>query len=178
MEIRSQLLNSKDQELLDKIEETYNHSFPTTERRDFSLVKELLEEEPLFSLYALLQDNLYVGFISIWDFNSFIYIEHFAIDQQARNGGIGRIALQKFIAQVELPIILEVELPEEEMSKRRIGFYERIGFSFCNIPYFQPPYRKGETNIELRLMSYGEIDLCIQFENVRNLVYRHVYGLE
>ncbi len=177
MEIKSQLITIGNTELLDKIEETYNASFPVAERRDFSLVKELLDSQPFFNLYVLLQDNAYVGFISIWNFGSFVYVEHFAIDEQARNGGIGRIALQQFMEQFNLPIILEVELPEDEMSKRRIGFYERIGFSLCNVSYFQPPYRKGEASIEMRLMSYGSMDICTQFNNICRLIHQHVYGV-
>ena len=39
--------------LLDKVEKTYNDSFPEAERRAFSLVRELVKDESRFSVYAL-----------------------------------------------------------------------------------------------------------------------------
>ena len=113
---------------LDLVEKTYTSSFPEEERRDFSLVRKLLEEDSRFEMYALLRDGIYVGFITGWQFEGFVYAEHFAIDESARNGGIGAKAMTSFLALHEDPVVLEVEMPTEEMSKRRIGFYERLGF--------------------------------------------------
>jgi len=50
--------------LLDLVEKTYTSSFPEEERRDFSLVRKLLEEDSRFEMYALLRDGIYVGFIT------------------------------------------------------------------------------------------------------------------
>lgn len=66
-------------------------------------------------------------------------------------------AMTSFIALHEDPVVLEVEMPTEEMSKRRIGFYERLGFVLDHHVYFQPPYRKGEAFLEMRLMTHGEL---------------------
>ena len=43
--------------LLDLVEKTYTSSFPEEERRDFSLVRKLLEEDSRFEMYALLRDG-------------------------------------------------------------------------------------------------------------------------
>ena len=145
--------------LLDLVEKTYTSSFPEEERRDFSLVRKLLEEDSRFEMYALLRDGIYVGFITGWQFEGFVYAEHFAIDESARNGGIGAKAMTSFLALHEDPVVLEVEMPTEEMSKRRIGFYERLGFVLDHHVYFQPPYRKGEAFLEMRLMTHGKLDL-------------------
>ena len=80
--------------LLDLVEKTYTSSFPKEERRDFSLVRKLLEEDRRFEMYALLRDGIYVGFITGWQFESFVYVEHFAIDESVRNGGIGAKAMR------------------------------------------------------------------------------------
>lgn len=141
--------------LLDLVEKTYTSSFPEEERRDFSLVRKLLEEDSRFEMYALLRDGIYVGFITGWQFEGFVYAEHFAIDESARNGGIGAKAMTSFLALHEDPVVLEVEMPTEEMSKRRIGFYERLGFVLDHHVYFQPPYRRGEALLEMRLDSWG-----------------------
>ena len=39
--------------LLDLVEKTYTSSFPEEERRDFSLVRKLLEEDSRFEMYAI-----------------------------------------------------------------------------------------------------------------------------
>ena len=41
--------------------------------------------------------------------------------------------LQELVKQYQKPICLEVELPEDELTRRRIGFYERNGFVQCGM---------------------------------------------
>ena len=86
--------------------------------------------------------------------------------------------MTSFLALHEDPVVLEVEMPTEEMSRRRIGFYERLGFVLdCHV-YFQPPYRKGEAFLEMRLMAHGELDLERSFEQVKTIIHQNVYGVE
>lgn len=164
--------------LLDKVEKTYTGSFPEAERRAFSLVRDLVKDDPRFIVYALFKDRAYAGFITAWRFGSYTYVKHFAIDESARNGGIGAEAMKQFLALHETPVVLEVEIPTEEMSKRRIGFYERLGYVLDDHVYYQPPYREGESFLEMRLMTYGDIDLDQLFEEVRDNIHRHVYGVK
>lgn len=164
--------------VLDLIEKTYTESFPEVERRDFSLVRGLVKDEPKFIVYALSRENRYVGFITGWLFDGYTYAEHFAIDPSARNGGIGAEAMKQFLAFCGTPVVLEVEMPVDEMSKRRIGFYERLGFVLDHHVYFQPPYRKGEAFLEMRLMTHGKLDLEQSFERVKTIIHQNVYGVE
>lgn len=163
--------------LLAWIEKTYIASFPLGERRDFSLVRELIGSDT-FKAYALLREEEYVGFITAWQWNEFAYIEHFAVDEPARNGGIGREALTRFLDHLDMPVVLEVEMPTDEMSTRRIGFYRRIGFVTDDHEYRQPPYRAGEPWLEMRLMSYGEIDLKQEYETIKDRIHQQVYGMK
>lgn len=164
--------------LLDRVEKTYVESFPEAERRDFSLVKELIRgNNPRFKMFALLNKEEYAGFITVWELDEFVYVEHFAIEEAARSGGLGGKALQQYLSASERPVVLEVEHPLDEMSKRRIGFYERLGFRLDNHDYKQPPYRKDEEWLDLYLMSYGEIDLNQSYELVKAKIYKYVYGV-
>lgn len=163
--------------VLDLIEKTYTESFPEVERRDFSLVRHLVKGEPRFSVYALSREDRYVGFITGWFFEDYTYVEHFAIDPAARNGGIGAEAMRQFLTVCGTPVVLEVEKPGDEMSKRRIGFYERLGFNLDGHVYHQPPYRNGGGWLEMRLMTYGGVDLEHSFEQVKNCLYKNVYGI-
>lgn len=163
--------------LLNQVEKTYLLSFPESERREFELLKQLIAGEPRFRVNVLLKNNEYAGFITSWDFPEFSYVEHFAIDESARNGGIGGKAMQHYLNTNPLPVVLEVEQPEDEMSKRRIVFYQRLGFKLDHHAYRQPPYRPGGEWLDLVLMSYGNIDLDKLYEDVKNNLYIHVYNV-
>ena len=85
--------------------------------------------------------------------------------------------LQK-LEKKSLVTFIYVGKPTEEMSKRRIGFYERLGFVLDHHVYFQPPYRKGEAFLEMRLMTHGKLDLEQSFERVKTIIHQNVYGVE
>lgn len=160
--------------MLDQILSTYESSFPENERRDFSLVRKLIAEEPEFSVYALINENIYIGFITIWKFDTFSYVEHFAIESTARNGGFGAKVMQQFLETADT-VVLEVETPSDELARRRIGFYERFGFVLAPQTYFQPPYQDGGNKVEMKLMSYGNINLNDSFDEVCKTLYKYVY---
>ena len=172
------LVKDANDPLFDRVEKTYNDSFPEEERRAFTLVRALLADDDRFMLYALLREGAYVGFMTAWQFDGFVYAEHFAIDEAARNGGIGAKSMKGFLAVHQDPVVLEVEMPVEEMSKRRVGFYERLGFVLDHHIYYQPPYRSGEAYLKMRLMSYGDINLDNSFEEVKLSIHKNVYGVK
>ena len=105
-------------------------------------------------------------------------MEHFAIDPAARNGGIGAEAMKQILDFCGPQVVMDEEMPTEEMSKRRIGFYERLGFKLDNHVYHQPPYREGGEWLEMRLMTYGNVDLEYSFEQVKNCLHRNLYGVK
>ncbi len=160
--------------LFSHIAETYTDAFPDIERRDLALFRDLLHKEPDFSVHAILYRRQYAGFITSWTFERFSYIEHFAVDAGVRNGGVGSAALNRFLASIRQPVFLEVELPEEEMAIRRIGFYTRLGFVEDPHFYFQPPYREGGSGLAMRLMVYGG-EKGYVFEDVKRQLYEKVY---
>lgn len=129
-----------------------------------------LFEEPEYRIYYMP-----AGFLAVWEFESFIYIEHFAVDPALRNSGTGSAMLKELVKQYQKLICLEVELPEDELTRRRIGFYERNGFVFNEYPYIQPPISKGKSPVPLRIMTYGEAITRETFEAIKNVLYRSVY---
>ena len=115
------------------------------------------------------------GFLAVWEFESFTYIEHFAVDPVLRNSGTGSAMLQELVRKYQKQICLEVELPEEELTRRRIGFYERNGFVFNEYPYIQPPISKGKSPVPLRIMTYGSAITQDTFEEMKRVLYQRVY---
>jgi len=168
------IMEDRDKCLLKK---TYEESFPPNERRNFSLIDNLIKQENRFCMSGLYKGEEYVGFISEWHFKSFLYIEHFAIEPSQRNQQIGFTVLKQFTEIQNKPIILEVEIPHNELSKRRISFYKRIGFTIDNHIYFQPPYHETDGWFEMRLMSFGKINLQESYNEIRNCLYHNVYSV-
>jgi RimJ/RimL family protein N-acetyltransferase len=150
-------------------------SFPESERRDLAHLRQISLHNKAFSTHIIIIDNQPVGLLNSWDFDDFIYIEHFATDPAMRNKGIGQQALKLIIENMNLPIVLEVELPEDEISMRRIEFYKRAGFQLWQHEYKQPPYRKGDDFLPMRLMAAGNLSEKNDFERVKNTLYNQVY---
>lgn len=151
-------------------------SFPVEEYRDLEELKRYTDTLPHFYNNIVLEDNVPVGFITYWNLGDFYYIEHFAIDPDHRNGGYGKKVLAHLKERLNAPIVLEVELPTEEMSKRRINFYQREGYTLWEKEYFQPPYKTGEDILPMLLMVNGELDAEKDFEQIKNKMHREVYS--
>ncbi len=167
----------KDSSTLQFIETIYTQSFPDDERRDFTKVTQLLQENRAFHLTLLSLDSQPVGFISHWQWNDFAYIEHFAVDHTLRGSGYGAKGLQLLLRQLDSPVVLEVEPPTDDLSCRRINFYRRLGFELCNRPYTQPPYSPDKQSVALLLMSYGAMNLDSNFHTVVEQLHCEVYGV-
>lgn len=171
-------ITSPDDALLKEVECTYLSAFPPEERREFVELKKLISPASPFTVQAFLKEGKYAGFITYWKLVDFYYVEHFAINESARNGGIGGKVLKQFLEQCDMPVVLEVERPENEISRRRIGFYERSGFRLDTHPYRQPPYSSGGEWLDLYLMTYGNLDMDRMYEVVKERLYKQVYRVE
>ena len=161
------------------VENLYIESFPISERRSVNAMLDLYENHPAFTISLVIKANQYVGFLTYWDLGDFIFAEHFAISPEFRNGGYGGKVMNLFIQNMSKPIILEVELPATILSERRIGFYQRLNFKLWeHIAYQQPPYLKDSNPIPMKLMTYGNIDLDKDLQDIRDKIYSIVYNID
>jgi len=115
-------------------------TFPVSERRSWASLERVINNENRFNIFALMHENQFVGFISYWKFERFYYIEHFAILPHFRNRKFGSEAMTGLLSQVNMPVVLEVEMPRTINAGRRIHFYERLGFYVLSNRYMQPSY--------------------------------------
>ena len=132
----------------------------------------------MFYNNIILENDVPIGIVSFWNFNDFYYIEHFAISPDYRNGGYGKKVLEYLNQQISAPIVLEVELPETEMSKRRINFYKRIGYKLIQEEYYQPPYRKQDNKLPMFLMVYDQNQEITDFTPIKKKLYKYVYNVD
>ena len=148
-------------------------AFPYEERRDYFDQKECLKSSR-FKFLEIYDDDTAVGFIGLWVFESFVFIEHIAIDENKRGGGYGTKAIELVKKSYNLPLILEAEAPETETQKKRIAFYEKLGFKVNNFDYTQPSYHGGE-GVPLLILSYPNLLSNVEFEFFLECTKKEVY---
>lgn len=153
-------------------------SFPPEEYRELAELRKFTDENKLFHNNVVLDGEQAIGIITYWDFGSFCYVEHFATHPEARNHGYGSRVLDCLCHKLATPIVLEVEIPDNETAVRRIGFYERNGFKLWGCEYLQPPYRQSDSFLPMRIMAYGALDMEKDFPNICSRIYKEVYGIE
>ena len=154
------------------------NSFPNDEYRDLKELKYYSNKKNNFTCNIIIKDENPIGIMHYWNFKDFIYIEHFAIEKKHRNKKMGTKVLQKFIQEAKKNIVLEVEPPEDKMSKKRIEFYSRLGFNLHHKKYIQPPYKSNSISLDMKLMTYGDIDIDEKFNKIVNTLYLEVYNQE
>ncbi len=174
--IKLQPIKTADKELYTYMENLLKDSFPKEEYRDLNDLRSYTDNNPMFVNNIILDDEIPVGLLTYWNLGKFFYVEHLAIDSNKRSGGYGKKAVELFCKECNKPIILEVEKPDEEMAKRRIGFYERLDFTLWDNPYKQPPYRNGDEFLPMNVMAYGELDSKKDFERIKEAIYKNVYN--
>lgn len=137
---------------MDFIRELYESTFPVAERRDWPQLLQLLEE-PAMQLSVVMEDQLAIGFVIAWKLGKWYYVEHLAIDPAQRGKNYGGRVMEAILEAGHGHVILEVERVHDANSERRIGFYERLGYTVVSLDYHQPPYRKGDSTLPMHLMS-------------------------
>ena len=133
--------------------ELYNQSFPIEERRLLSHQKEILNLD-YYHFEVFVNDDLFVGIALWWEFEELKFIEHLATHPSLRRKGYGKLIIENFTFNDPTTILLEVELPENDVNKNRILFYQNLGFNLNLHPYYQPPLRSGSKPLRLLLMSF------------------------
>lgn len=158
-----------------RLRQLYEGAFPAEERREWTgIVQPTDPSGP--RLFTITHNGHIAGMLTWWDFDKFVYIEHFAVDTAKRGVGIGGVALDIFKQTVGgRPVVLEVE-PEDDggIAHRRIAFYRRHGFEILTRKYIQPPYSPGLPSVPLYIMSTAlDIESETVIEKLYTKVYRH-----
>ena len=176
--IKFQEISTKDVQHYKFMEELLITAFPAEEYRELEQLREYTDRTGNFHNNLIFDEYTPIGFITYWDFDRFYYIEHFAINPNLRNGGYGKRVLEYLCNHLPLPIVLEVEHPNEDMSKRRINFYQRHGFTLWENDYKQPPYKVGDNFLPMYLMVNGNLDYNKDYEDIKNQIYKEVYSVK
>lgn len=150
-------------------------AFPKEEIRTYEGQLALLENPYYWLKRKVDEEGNLIAFMAVWEFEDFCFVEHLAVSRQARGNGIGGQMMREYMRQSVKPVVLEVELPETDIAKRRIGFYQRLGFQLNGFAYQQPPMRKGHGWYPLLIMSFPSSLTEEEFEPIKKKIYREVY---
>jgi ribosomal protein S18 acetylase RimI-like enzyme len=154
-----------------------NEAFPACERRTYDKALQLLDN-PLYSIFTFKNpENRIESFIASWEFEHFKFIEHFAVASHSRGTGIGSQMLLTYLQLDQKPVILEVEDLNTVPAKRRITFYERLGFKLTDFGYMQPALQDTSTHLPLKIMSFPIKIKTKDFLNIKKELYSNVYGM-
>lgn len=162
----------------DTVYEIMKEAFPEIERRSYNDQKWLLEKSN-YCIYVIKAEELIKAFISIWEYNDFVFVEHLAIHHNFRNQGLGALLLKDIISLYNKHVVLEVEVPNTKMAARRIQFYKRLGF-YTNekFAYEQPALQKGFDAYPLWLMTYPSAETEEMLSLIKKELYHDVYGID
>ena len=127
----------------------YEASFPPCERR------------------SVWDGDLFVGLVFWWLADEgYAYLEHLAVEPVLRGHNYGARILHDLCRRAGR-VILEIDPPEDEISRRRRGFYERNGFVYNEYDYIHPSYLRPPQPHRLMVMSYPEAISPAEFEAFR-----------
>lgn len=152
-------------------------SFPKGELRTKKAFKELCVSNKFYKIFTLFKSDELIALFTVWEFEFFSFGDHFAVSPKARCGGIGTRLLSEVKSACLSPFVLEVELPEDEMSKRRLNFYVRNGFCKNEQPYLLPPMQEGCVAIPMHILSYPALIEESEFDKTKDIIYKEVYGI-
>lgn len=115
-------IDSSQHELYDSWRKLYTVSFPIFEQRTQE------QQEKAFScadyhLVGYSEGDMFVGFISYWEFGSYRYIEHFAVHQGLRGRGYGSEILNAFLRSTSKIVLLGNDPIVDSVSRARLRFY-------------------------------------------------------
>ncbi|MCC8035612.1 MAG: GNAT family N-acetyltransferase [Rikenellaceae bacterium] len=164
--------------LWEQVWRLYNESFPEYGRRRVSS-HTMACEDPDFHTYISIDNGNLLALLFYWTYGKTIYIEHVAVDPQMRGKNIGSKLLTSFARDnADSTIMLEIDPPVDEISKRRLAFYERIGFKNTGRIFTHPSYSRNGQGHELLVLSFPDetddagYEAFMEFVSEKVLKYR------
>jgi len=143
--------------------ELYEKSFPYNERWNAEGYDRAFGD-PNFEADGIWRGDEFIGILFHWGADGYRYVEHLAVSPALRGQNMGSAALSAFCRKVGR-VILEIDPPVDDISIRRLRFYERLGFVANPYQYIHPSFRKPFTPHRLVLMSYPG---AITYEEARS----------
>lgn len=168
-------ISPSESKLWEQVWRLYTDSFPEWERRRISSHDRASEDDD-FHTYIALDNGNFIGLVFYWKYASYIFIEHLAVAPQLRGKNIGSKIITALIEEhPQHTILLEIDPPADDISKRRLRFYERLGFVINDFEHIHPSFsRNNGKEHELRIMSYPDRLTQEEFDRFRDYMYDRI----
>lgn len=176
-------LEDQEYEHWNKLWELYESSFPHYERR--SKAENLMKMQQYDSFFfcaverelTSMGDFELLGLIGYWQWGDLCFIEHLATLPEFRGEGIGARILELIKKEQRgRTVLLEIDPPMDDISLRRKGFYERVGFVANDMLHIHPSFQKPQHPHRLVLMSYPKLLTTDQFKDFRHFTFNDILG--
>lgn len=158
--------------MFDTAIELYKVSFPAHEQREEFSQKEILHDEA-YHFDLIYDEDEFVGIVLYWEHSDFIYLEHFCILPKMRNRRYGHRVLTLFEEKGK-NLILEIDPPIDEISIRRLRFYQRCGFIENPYTHIHPPYHKEYDGHVLAVMTNPRILFQSEYDEFNTYLKDHI----
>lgn len=135
--------------------EIYAVSFPVYEQRNRNQQLTAFSDGH-YNLLVQKEEELLSSFISYWEFDDYIYIEHLAVNPELRGQNIGSQTLTAFAETTDKTIILEIDPLRDEIARKRLRFYQNLGYQLNRYTHYHPPYNPEYPPHELLVLSFPE----------------------
>ncbi len=171
-------IDSSDKDRWNEVWNLYESSFPTPEkRREEDHLRAM--ENPQFFPVSAWENGALIGIVFYWEWGKYRYLEYLAVNTELRGKGYGS-QLLRYLSDEGHTIILEIDPLINEISVRRLQFYERAGFTLTPYRYMHLPYRLETEIQELLVLSYPKMIIKDQYKDfldfMDNIVIKYCQG--
>ena len=167
-------IQSTEHPLFARLWEIYQYSFPIYEQRTLEHQVAAFQNN-IYHLDVYLDEGQMIGFIGYWLFPSYAYIEHYAMAKESRGQGYGSKILKNFLDRMKGKIVvLEIDPVVDEISTRRLHFYQNLGFRESPFRYTCPKYQPDEKEGELWVLTYPITVDCVFYDKFYNDLHQVV----
>lgn len=142
-----------------RIWEIYQYSFPRYEQRTFEHQQTAFRSDR-YHMDCYVEEGRVVGFIGYWVFDTYSYIEHYAMAKENRGSGYGSRILKEFLDKTDNIVVLEIDPIIDEVSQRRLRFYQHLGFVDNPFEHQCPTYQPDAVEGYLLILTYPEAVDC------------------
>lgn len=159
---------------IENIHDKYYNDFISIYSTSFPVYEQRSHEQQLYAfsskhyhLFCRISENRLNAFISFWNFDNYVYVEHFAVNSQIRGQSTGTNTLTQFMEETQKMIVLEIDPIVNEISKKRLSFYQKLDFKPCPYKHVHPAYNKTYQPHELLVLSSGSILSSSMYETFK-----------
>lgn len=152
--LTSKKLTSTQTPLFVCVDALYAQAFPWHEQRELPAKQRALSD-PHYALEAWFDGEQFIGMSGCWAFDGYVYIEHLAVDGSLRSQGYGKRLLGQILERAP-QTILEIDPLTSDIARKRLRFYESMGFFANPWPHTHPTYHTDIADHELIVLSYPQ----------------------